>query len=566
MPEIEIEYRAVAGAYKKLKSEKKSAISKKFSINLGGNCNTDFSVQPLKYFMLEEGFDAYVTSLPFGTWIGSALEGKPEADAWVIWLSTAGFTNGETCFPDVDVDIIAQAIRALISRGKIVVVILPEPGVAENDPLSIHRRWRFNAIYDLFRALPKAAVLLSVEPIQFRLGRARWQSTKYWTLAKCPCLPDAVVAVANEVSIALTRILSPRVKVIAVDLDNTLWGGVVGDDGPENLKLDPHAEGRPFLEMQRFLKDLKNRGLPLCVVSKNDPEEAARPFVERSEMILKREDFVMFEASWDSKAFALRKIAKTLNVGLDSICFIDDSRHERGEMRAVIPALLVPDLPEDPELRVSSLIASRLFSNANISDEDQLRTKSYEDDTRRASDEAIYQSRSEFLENLNSKLLIERISPATLVRCASLAHKTNQFNLTYRRSSVNDLSILAADSRQYAYCFRLNDKYGDAGLIAVLVARRKGSNELHIDEWLMSCRVFNRGVEHAVAEHLLTWCLHNGILEIQAERSVQTKNAIVVDVLEAHGFLKISEDKGMQVFRTRQITRVPHFIRLENRT
>lgn len=565
MSEIEMGYRGVAKAYAKLKSKQLLAPGKKLSVVLGGNCNTDFCVPSLRYFFLEEGFDANVTSLPFGTWIGSALEGNPEADAWVIWLSTAGFTAGETNFVAVDAGPIAQAINALVARGKIVVVILPEPGVAENDPLCVHRQWRLNAIYELFRVLPKAAILLSVEPIQFRIGRSRWQSPKYWTLAKCPCQLDATVAVAREASLAIARTLSPRVKAIAVDLDNTLWGGVVGDDGPENLKIDPHAEGRPFLEMQRFLKDLKDRGIPLCVVSKNDPEQAVRPFVERSEMILKKDDFVLFEASWNSKAFALRKIARTLNIGLDSVCFIDDSQHERAEMRTIMPDLLVPDMPVDPELRVEALIESRLFANTSVSNEDQLRAKSYVDEAQRASDEAIFESRADFLKSLNMKMSIERISPATLVRCASLAHKTNQFNLTYRRSSVNDISVVAADGHQYAYSFRLSDKYGDAGLIAVLTARRRNENQLHIDEWLMSCRVFNRGVEYAVAQHLSSWCADHGIDEIWAERSAQARNVVVVDALEALGFSKMSKDGNAEVFRAKQLTPVPHFILAENR-
>ena len=557
-------YRNLEKAYLELKSHRISKLSKNLSVVIGGNCNTDFSERSLKYFLLKEGFDAKIESLRMDTWIGHALEDKPKADAWVIWLSTAGFTNGETKFTEIDINPITQAISALISRGKAVITILPEAGVAENDPVSIHRAWRLKTINDLYQALPGVTTLLSVESIQFELGRSRWQSSKYWTLAKCPCHPDATVDVSREVSIALSRTLSPRVKAIAVDLDNTIWGGIVGEDGPENLKLDPHAEGRPYLEMQRFLKDVKNHGIPICVVSKNEPKQAIRPFEERSEMILKQEDFVMFEASWDSKVLSLQKISNTLNIGIESICFLDDTHYERAEVRALLPDLIVPEMPEDPELRVQSLVASRLFTLPRLSEEDQIRTKSYLQDKQRMSDKAVFNSRSDFLKSLNMKLSIKRITEATVVRCVSLAHKTNQFNLTYRRSSAIDITAISSALDQYAYCFRLSDKYGDSGLIAVLTAQKGEGERLFIEEWLMSCRVFSRGVEYAIAEHLASWCNNHGIREIIAPRSVRARNSIVVDTLTAIGFSICGDNQEIQTYRTDRLHPASHFITLEN--
>jgi len=481
--------------------------------------------------LAEEGFEVVVRSSAYGNWISETFEGSEAAsdDLWVVWMSGMGASRGMTERPDVDVASIGAATQRLIDRGAKVVFIHPEPLLAEDDPFSPFVAWRRGIADKLSEALPPAVVQLSVEHLVRRIGTESWVATRYWEQAKSPCHPDAATAVGSELAAVIARIMRPAVRAVAVDLDDTMWGGLVGEVGPDGLDLDPDGTGRPFIELQRLLLDVIARGIPLAVVSKNDDEVARRPFVERPEMLLSLDSFVRFDASWRPKYEAITALAQQLNIGIDAICFLDDSAKERDEARRMLPSLIVPELSEVPAKRVEQLLRSKLFMTPVVSDEDRLRVEFF----KRAAIPAPADL-DEYLSSLGMTLDASRVDASNMDRTLSLLHKTNQFNLTLWRPSPAELAEFVADASNYAYTFRLKDSVGDAGIIAVLLAKARVDN-VTLTGWVMSCRVFNRGVEWAVIEHLATWVGTRGALPIAAPFTVGPRNALVADVLSNIG-------------------------------
>ena len=393
-------------------------------IVVGGNANLDFMVPALRVGLAGEGFDSAVRAASFGNWISETFT-PDDTDVWVIWLSAMGATRGMTTRLDVDVAAVSSAVGRLIDRGVRVVVVPPEPLIVEEDPFSPFYDWRAALVDDLHRSLPSAAVFLPVEHLVRRVGIDSWTATRYWEQAKAPCHPDAASAVGTEVAVVIARLFKPAIRAVVVDLDDTLWGGLVGEIGPEGLELDPDGLGRSYLEMQQFLQDVSDRGVPIAVVSKNDDDQARRPFNERPEMVLSLDSVVNFAASWRPKYEAIADLAEKLNIGLDSICFLDDSLLERDEARRMLPGLIVPELPAAPGKRVEFLIRSRLFTSPVISDEDRGRVEYY-----KQSLQAVPENLDGYLESLEMVLEPLVIDHTNRERVLSLLHKTNQFNVT----------------------------------------------------------------------------------------------------------------------------------------
>jgi FkbH-like protein len=493
-------------------------------IVLGGNANLDFLSPGLRVGLAAEGFASTVTGTAYGNWIAGTFRDSP-ADAWVVWISAMGASLGGTSRVELDVDAIVAAVGRLVSRGIRVVVIPPEPLIAEEDPFSPFVQWRRDLTTRMTAGLPSEVVVLPVEHLVRRIGIDMWTATRYWEQAKAPCHPDAMTAVGTEVATVLARLVRPRVKAIALDLDDTIWGGLVGEVGPAGLALDPNGSGRAFLEMQRLVLDVGSRGIAVGVVSKNDEAEARRPFAERPEMLLTLDTFVSFSATWAPKAEAISKLAGQLNIGIDAVCLIDDSPMEREAARHQLPGLIVPELPSAPEKRVPYLIRSRLFTTPIVSDEDRVRVAWY----KRAA-EPTPGDLDAYLAGLRMLLEPIRIDSESFDRSLSLLHKTNQFNLTLWRPSPSELHELVDDRGAYAYAFRLADRLGDAGLISVLLATCD-DNVGRVVAWVMSCRVFGRGVEWAAAEHLAAWLTEHGAGRVELPYVHGPRNGLLADVL-----------------------------------
>jgi FkbH-like protein len=548
-------------ALRRLDDETRQALlPQRLTIAVGGNVNTDFMLPAVVAGLAAHGIDAETIGLEYDSWITAVLEQSVDADYWVIWLSSMGLSRGGTERREIDIVGITAALKQLAERGRTVIVVLPEALQTEDDLFSDFAAWRRRLVDDLDDAMPAAIIRYGAEHLQRRLGGDRWFAGRYWTMAKCPCHPDAASVLSADLARIIARCNKPAVRAVIVDLDNTLWGGVVGDDGPENLNLDPDGNGRPFIEMQRFLKDLQDRGIPLNVVSKNEPEQARRPFHERPEMILKLDDFVYFDASWDSKSIAIQRIIDELNLGVDQVCFLDDSPHERAEAAMFLPQLIVPALDEDPERWLGDLLASGLFLTPSNRKEDQTRVAMYKSERARKSEATARLDINDYLRSLEMELQVMPVAAANLPRVSSLVQKTNQFNLTTQRYSAVEIDVLAGNPDNYAYCFSVNDRFGASGIVAVLLARRDGA-DLDIEIFLMSCRVFNRGLEFAIAEHLAAWAQEHGVERIQGHYAPTAKNALVADLYLRLGFVEADSTDDERLFTATNIRPPIHYLR-----
>ena len=472
-----------------------------------------------------------------------------------------GATSGGTARHGLPVATMAAAARAILDRGAKLVVILPEALEAEADPYSPFAGWRRDLMAELDAGLPADAVRLDPSPLQRQRGMGAWTAGRYWTSAKCPCHPDAATALAVQAARVIARLYRPAVRAVITDLDNTLWGGIVGEDGVDGLELDPHGEGRSYLQMQRFLKDLSESGVPISVVSKNEPEDAAAPFDRRPEMILSRRDMVHFRAGWDHKHEAIREIAEALNLGLEAICFLDDSPHERAEARAFLPDLMVPEMAEDPETRVGDLTASGLFMTPVLQEGDRARVDFYRSEARRQSLAANTIDYGAYLESLDMVLSPRRVGPDNLARVTSLVHKTNQFNLAGRRHGSRDIARMTEDERNYAYCFATADRFGDAGIIAVLIGLARGE-AMEIDTWLMSCRVLKRGVEFAIFEHFAGWIGEREIRSVDAVFVPSKRNGMVAELYDELGFTRLPDEGPDRRYRLNSVSVPRHYLEI----
>ena len=332
----------------------------------------------------------------------------------------------------------------------------------------------------------------------------------------------------------LAAIYGKSKRVLVLDLDNTLWGGVVGDDGVNEIKLgDATPAGKAYIALQRKALQLRSRGVLLAVVSKNDDKVARQPFKERNEMLLKEHSFAAFQANWDDKATNLRRISEELSLGLDSFVFVDDNPAERELVRQLLPEVAVPELPDDPTEYASILDAAGYFEAVSFSDEDRRRADLYE--RRGALQRIIPDDIGDFLANLNMKLSAEVSNEGNRARIVQLINKSNQFNLTTMRITEPELLELERDKNACIMGFRLSDRLDDHGLISVVSLMRQGL-EVHITRWLMSCRVIGRKVEDAVLNIVVEQAKHMGGLNLIGDYRPTSRNEMVAEHYSKLGF------------------------------
>jgi FkbH-like protein len=387
-----------------------------------------------------------------------------------------------------------------------------------------------------------------------------------WTIAKAPCalehLPHLVQALVDL--IAAQR--GAAVKCLVLDLDNTLWGGIIGDDGLEGIRLGHLGDGEAFSAFQAFLKQLQQRGILLAVCSKNERETALLPFQRHPEMVLREDDIAVFVANWENKADNIRAIAARLNIGLDSIVFIDDNPFERNLVRDLVPEVIVPEMPVDPADYVRALCARNLFETASYSALDSTRTQLYRQ--RAASDaiRATFSSVEDYLRSLEMVVTVGRFDAFHLPRIIQLLQRSNQYNLTTRRYGQAQCEAFMCDDARVAFFLTLKDKLTDHGLIAVVILE-EASSAMHIDTFLMSCRVLQRGVEDFAMNTIAAQARDRGKRFITGEYIPTAKNAMVREFYPRFGYDRTSrDDQGTERFslcvedyRAREV-----YMRLEN--
>ena len=349
---------------------------------------------------------------------------------------------------------------------------------------------------------------------------------------------DYIPNLANDLMEYIIGHLGLSKKCIVLDLDNTLWGGIVGEDGFNGIRLGPEPPGNTYLEFQRVLLSLHQRGIILAINSKNNYEDALKVIKEHPYMVLREEHFASMRINWNDKVSNMKEITNELNIGADSIVFFDDDPVNREYMKLNMPQILTVDLPQDSSQYAQTIKKMNEFSVLNITDEDAKRGKMYVEQRKRNDLEQSTPNIESFLKNLDLKVLIKNANEFTIPRISQLTLKTNQFNLTTKRYQESDIQKFAKDSRYVVGCIQVEDKFGDNGITGVFIVQKENSKEWFIDTFLLSCRIMGREVEKGMLGYIMNKAKENGVEQIKAQFIPSQKNKPIEDFLNNCGFQK----------------------------
>lgn len=387
--------------------------------------------------------------------------------------------------------------------------------------------------------------LLAIDTLAARYGLFEIFDPSYWHRAKQEIRPAFTHIFGEHTGRLIAAQLGLSAKCLVLDLDNTLWGGVIGDDGLEGITLGQgDALGEAFLTFQQYVVELTRRGVIVAVCSKNEDATARLPFRAHPEMLLKEDHIACFVANWDDKATNLRRIADSLKIGLDALVFADDNPVERALVRQELPEVAVPELPDDPALYARCLADAGYFEGINFTADDAKRTDQYIAASKRQNLTDVATDLCGFLKGLEMRLEWKAFDRPGLARIAQLVNKSNQFNLTTQRYNLSQLAAFMESSEFVTLQIRLIDRLGDNGMIAVIIGRlnRQGSEVLNIDTWLMSCRVLGRQVEEASLNVLVACARMRGVRFLAGEFKATSNNSLVRDHYQRLGFIREAGD------------------------
>jgi FkbH-like protein len=429
--------------------------------------------------------------------------------------------------------------------------------------------WAFRKWVNLELGLNAPAYLhiCDMEFLAHRHGGLQARDERGWFESKQPCSPSLLVEFAREAAHLIASLKRSPKKVLALDLDNTLWGGVVADDGLEGIELgDTSPRGEAFKAFQKYIVNLKQRGVLLAVVSKNDHARAAEVFEKHPEMVLRMKDVVSFKANWEPKSDNLRQMATELNLGLDSFVFVDDNPAEIEIVRQFAPEVSTILLGPDPAGYVAQLSDCRWFEPRSITSEDAERTDQYRAEVQRQTLEASVTDMASYLDSLAMEATINEFTSMDVPRLAQLINKSNQFNLTTRRRTEAEIQALMRDPDYVGFSVRLKDRFGDHGLISIVIGQQAGKT-MNIDTWLMSCRVLKRQVEEEVLNELARLADQRGCDRLAGVYFPTAKNEMVRDFYTRMGFGLISEDEKHRDFELplERFTPIPTKINITRR-
>jgi FkbH-like protein len=403
----------------------------------------------------------------------------------------------------------------------------------------------------LRRQLPPGAFFLDLEQVTGEMGRSSFYDPRryYWT--KQPFGERGSRALSEHLWAGIRALTTGPKKVLVLDLDNTLWGGVVGETGPLGIALGESADGEAYRAFQKYVADLAAQGVVLALASKNNFNDAIEPFEKNPEMVLKLGQIAAMEINWDPKGTTIARLAKTLNLGLDSFVFFDDNPAEREQVRQAIPEVEVVEVPADPSEYIRALEAGGWFETTGLTDADLMRSSQYAVERQRRELEQTAESLDDYLRSLEMVGEVGPIDEPELQRVVQLLAKTNQFNLTTRRHSRDEVLALLSQKNAIGLTFRLKDRFGDHGLIAVVIGvpdQDDGDQTLRIDTWLMSCRVINRTAEQFTFQVILEKARRLGYRRIVGEYIPTAKNPLVKDLYASLGFERIREGPEGSVY------------------
>ncbi len=393
----------------------------------------------------------------------------------------------------------------------------------------------------------RGVYILDYDALVARHGRLAWTTEQKWLTARMPISASHVIYLAKEWLRFLAPLAGRSAKVLVTDLDNTLWGGVIGEDGLTGIKLGAEYPGALYQALQRVLLDLSRRGILLAICSKNNFEDAMEVLERHPGMLLRREHFAALRVNWTDKAQNLREIAAELNVGTDSLAFLDDNPAERERVKAEMPEVTVIELADDPAQFPAMVWNCAMFERLALSSEDQQRSALYAAQQERSQAEQGFRSKEDFYEFLAQEAEIMPVQPMTLARIAQLTQKTNQFNLTTQRYTEQQISEMSARAGWDILSIRVQDRYGDNGLVGVAITRDQ-RDECVIDTFLLSCRVIGRSVESALLSNIASRARARGCKKLVGRFFPTMKNAPARDFFVQHGFRLLSESEKESVW------------------
>jgi FkbH-like protein len=540
-----------------------AACSKTLRLAILGDCATQYLIPLLKALFVRNRISPEIYAGEYDTVSQEVCDNNsplyafgPEA---VVILSSTGALRVKYHESRLNpADFIEQITEQMVRDWKAVKERCPAAVIANNFVLPYERIFGnyeqtaqesfYNVVVELNRRLIETArahnnVLLNdMEFTASYLGRRRWFDEKLWALCKAFCSFECLPYVAQNI-VDITRCLKGIgiIKCVVLDLDDTLWGGTIGDDGLEGIRLGHLGDGESYTAFQHYLLALKKRGIALAVCSHNDPKIAVRPFREHPEMVLKESDISVFIANWTNKADNIRAIQETLNIGLDSIVFLDDNAFERNLVRKCLPEVVVPDLPDDSANYVKALSEINLFEAVSFSDEDRRRASMYSEQVKRQAIQSRFANTEDYLRSLNMRIALTRFDSFQLPRIAQLILRSNQFNLTTKRYSEAECEHFMREPACFPFYVTLKDDLGDSGLISAVILLLK-NDAIEIDEWIMSCRVLLRGVEEFTMNSIVAYARKNGLKSIVGQYIPTPKNGMVREFYGRFGFEKVSED------------------------
>ena len=440
-------------------------------------------------------------------------------------------------------------VRQSCTGTIILATIPPHPdlaiGSSDRAMWGTHRRFIADlnsAITDLARQQGHA--LWDLEAIAAETGARQWRDPVSFFVAKSPFSISLAPYIADRLCAMIAGIMGKSRRALVLDLDNTLWGGVIGDDGLDGIIVGQgDAVGEAHASLQAYALALHRRGVVLCVCSKNEEDVAREPFRSHPDMLLREDCIGVFQANWNDKATNLQAIAEQLSLGTDALVFVDDNPAERARVRQMLPEVAVPELPEDPAFYTTCLAAGGYFENAELTSDDLTRAASYQDNAKRAEIRQTLGDYDAYLDSLRMQLDVRPFDGVGRARIAQLINKSNQFNLTTRRRSETEVAAIEADDAWLGLQFRLSDSFGDNGMISVVILHFADETAI-VDTWLMSCRVLERKVEQAVLNLIVAEAAGRNIGSVLGEFVPSARNQMVSDHYAKLGFELLDQPGG----------------------
>ena len=495
----------------------------------------------------------------FDTWVQEAINSDANlysygADAVVVLLDGTEARSWKKDEEGIErIELWKQALKALISRIKTVPVFVSTIDIRENRIKSLsERKNRYELENDWYRFVQDAVeenknvYVLDIAETIAEIGRKQFYSNKMWYMSNMPYSRDGLNAVSLELDHVLEAAFSTRKKIIALDLDNTLWGGVIGEDGVDGIEMSDHKEGQRFYDFQRHLLEMKKRCIILAINSKNNAEDAETAIQGHPYMLLRDDDFVSRKINWDSKAINLKTMEKELNITEGGFIFIDDNPVERETVKGECPEVVVPDFPEDTTelLSFAESVWFKYCQPLRVLGEDYNKTRMYQSEAKRKQEMSESLNIDDYIAKLEITIDIHKMREHEFERVVQLINKTNQFNVTTRRYTQAQVEQIISNPNNLIYVVYSSDKYGDNGLISVIILRCYDADVV-IDSFLMSCRVMGRKLEDVIINELATKYADK---EMVGEYIPTAKNTPVKELYDRLGFTIVSDEDGHKTY------------------